>query len=746
MIAKVAISSLTFWVDQPYDYLVPDDLISSVKVGSRVMVPFSRGNRATEAVVLALAEESEYDNLKSIASVLDQEPVLSNELVQLSLWMHDRFFCTVYDAVKAMLPTGLWFTKAGKRKAVDKFVEIVSLKISGEEALEIASLRQRKAPRQAETLRTLAPLGSVNVRELMDFIQVSRATINALVDEGLLTIEKEEVFRRPEKYEGEIYPLPELNDSQNNAYQGLKTLLNEDKAEASLLYGVTGSGKTTVYLHLIKETLSTGHGSIMLVPEIALTPQMIQTFSTYFGDQVAVLHSSLSIGERYDEWKRIKSGIAKVVVGTRSAVFAPVNNLGLIVIDEEQEETYRSENTPRYDAKDIAKYRCAKTNSLLLLGSATPSIESWYAAQIGNYHYFELAERYNSRNLPRVEIVDMKEDLRHGNRRNISRLLEKEIRENINAGEQTILFLNRRGRNRLIQCGECGYIYKCPNCSVSLTYHSDRERMICHYCGYSKTVDVHCPDCGGILNYVGAGTEMIEEELDTLFPGISTIRLDADTVAQCGGHKPLFERFRQENIPVMIGTQMVTKGLDFDNVTLVGVLSADQSLYVNDFRANEKTFSLLTQVVGRSGRGDHEGRAVIQTFTPHNDTIKKASEQDYKSFYESEIRLREAQNAPPFFDLFSITVTGHSEYEVVQCCHYINRVFHNWEKDFPELHVLGIAPYHVVMVNNRFRYRVSLRCHSSKEIRQRIASVVIHCSKSKDFKGISVYAESNPIE
>lgn len=746
MIAKVAISSLTFWVDRPYDYLVPDELISVVQVGSRVRVPFSRGNRATEAIVLALTEESEFENLKSIASVLDEEPVLSEELVQLSLWMHDRFFCTVYDAVKAMLPTGLWFTKAGKRKAVDKFAEIVFLEISGEEAIKIASSRQRKAPRQAETLRTLAPLGAVDLRELMEFIQVSRVTINALVNEGLLRVEKEEVFRRPEKYGGEIYPLPELNEGQKAAYLGLLSLLKENKAEASLLYGVTGSGKTTVYLHLIKEVLASGKGSIMLVPEIALTPQMIQTFSMYFGDQIAVLHSSLSIGERYDEWKRIKTGIAKVVVGTRSAIFAPVNNLGLIVIDEEQEETYRSENTPRYDAKEVAKYRCVKSNSLLLLGSATPSIESWYAAQNGSYHYFELTERFNARNLPRVEIVDMRDDLRHGNRGNISRLLENEIRENINTGEQTILFLNRRGRNRLIQCGECGYIYKCPNCSVSLTYHSDRERMICHYCGYSKTVDDHCPDCGGILNYIGAGTEMIEEELDSLFPGISTIRMDADAVSQFGGHKPLFEKFRHENIPIMIGTQMVTKGLDFDNVTLVGVLSADQSLYVNDFRANEKTFSLLTQVVGRSGRGDREGRAVIQTFTPYNDTIKKAAEQDYKSFYESEIRLREAQNAPPFFDLFSITVIGRSEYEVIQCCHYINRVFHEWEKDFPELNVLGIAPFNVVMVNNRFRYRVSLRCHASKEIRQRIAAVVIHCSKSKDFKGVSVYAESNPIE
>jgi len=746
MIAKVAVSNATYWIDQPYDYLIPEHLVSQVQIGCRVMVPFSRGNRATEALVIGIADQSDYENLKEISLVLDQEPVLSAEMVQLALWMHDRFFCTVYDAVKSMLPTGLWFNKSGKKKATDKYIEYISLSVPGEEALRIAEIKQRKARRQAEVLKTLAPLGQVQLRDLMDFIQVSRATIDCLVKEELVEITKEETFRRPELFQGETQPLPVLNEGQKAVYEEMLPLLSENEGQAALLYGVTGSGKTTVYMHLIHQMLQRSKGVILLVPEIALTPQMIRTFSQYFGDQIAVLHSSLSIGERYDEWKRIRYGQATVVIGTRSAIFAPVKNLGLIVIDEEQEDTYRSENTPRYDAKEIAKYRCVKCGGLLVLGSATPAVESWYAAEKGIYHRYELHGRYNNQKLPEVKIVDMKEELRHGNGRNISRVLEEEIRENINSGEQTILFLNRRGRNRLIQCSECGYVYQCPNCSVSMTYHSDRKRLICHYCGYSSRVDEHCPDCGGILNYVGAGTELIEEELDSLFPGVKTIRMDADSVSRAGGHKLLFEQFRADRIPIMIGTQMVTKGLDFENVTLVGVLSADQSLYVNDYRANEKTFSLLTQVVGRSGRGEREGRAIIQTYTPDNDTIKLSAKQDYKGFYESEIRLRELQQSPPFQELYSITVSGTDESEVIRCCRYIDQVLTKWENERPDLHVLGIAPYHIVMVNRHFRYRVSIRCNGDRDIRQRLASIVIYCSKNKKFKGVSVFAESNPLE
>lgn len=746
MIAKIAISNVTYWIDQPYDYAVPDHLVPVIQIGCRVIVPFSRGNRATEGIVIALTESSDYLNVKEISLLLDSEPILSSELMSLALWMHDRFFCTVYDAVKSMLPTGIWYNKSGKRMAADKYIEYVSLSIPGEDASDCADSRERRARRQAEVIRTLIPLGRVQLRELMDFLKVSRSTVDALCREGILEITKEEVFRRPEKYDGDLLTLPILNSSQQNVYERILPLSMEQNAQVALLYGVTGSGKTTVYMHLIDAMLHKGKSSILLVPEIALTPQMIQTFSLYFGNEVAILHSSLSIGERYDEWKRIRYGKARVIIGTRSAIFAPVNNLGLIVIDEEQEETYRSENTPRYDAKEIAKYRCVKNNGFLLLGSATPSIDTWYSAKNGKYSFFELHGRFNERELPQVNIVDMKEELKHGNSGNISRFLEEEIRENLNNGEQTILFLNRRGRNRLIQCGECGYTYQCPNCSVSLTYHADRKRIICHYCGFSQTVDPVCPDCGSILNYIGAGTEKIEEELDVLYPGVQTIRLDTDSVAKAGGHKLLFERFRKERIPIMIGTQMVTKGLDFENVTLVGVLSADQSLYVNDYRANEKTFSLLTQVVGRSGRGNREGRAVIQTFTPDNDTIKLAAKQDYKGFYESEIRIRHLQQSPPFQDLYSITVSGNKEAEVIRCCQYIDRVMLEWEKVRPDIHVLGIAPYHVVMINRRYRYRVTIRCNGDRDLRQRVGALVIYCSKNKNFKGVSVYAESNPVD
>ena len=423
MIAKVAVSNATYWIDQPYDYVIPDHLLSQVRIGCRVMVPFSRGNRATEAMVIGITEQSDYEKLKEVSRVLDPEPVLSAEMVQLALWMHDRFFCTVYDAVKSMLPTGLWFNKSGKKKAADKYIEYISLSVPGEEAVRIAETKQRRAPRQADVLKTLAPLGQVQLRDLMDFIQVSKATIDSLVKEELVEITKEETFRRPELFHGDTKPLPVLNEGQQKVFDDMLPLLSERVGQAALLYGVTGSGKTTVYMHLIDQMLKQDKGAILLVPEISLTPQMIRTFSMYFGDQVAVLHSSLSMGERYDEWKRIRYGQATVVIGTRSAIFAPVQNLGLIVIDEEQEDTYRSENTPRYDAKEIAKYRCVKCGGLLLLGSATPAVESWYAAQKGSYHLYELHGRYNNQKLPTVKIVDMKEELRHGNGRNISRVL-----------------------------------------------------------------------------------------------------------------------------------------------------------------------------------------------------------------------------------------------------------------------------------------------------------------------------------
>ena len=742
-IAKIAVSAATYWIDRPYDYLVPEDMAEKAVPGARVYVPFARGNRRSEGIILALTEHSEYQSLKSILAVLDETPALTEEQLKLALFMRDRFFCTVYDAVKAILPAGFWFKDDGTRRVNDKTVEMARLSIPSEDASVLSDSKRRRSPQQANLLDMLCSFQALPSADLLRHTGASRQSLKALCQQELIELYRREVYRRPSVHLGETEPLPVLNEEQQRAFEGISRLALSGKAGAALLFGVTGSGKTSVYMHLIRQQLDRGSSAILLVPEIALTPQMIQTFSARFGDQVAVMHSSLSTGERYDEWKRIKCGKARVVIGTRSAVFAPAENLGLVIIDEEQEETYKSENSPRYNARDIAKYRCARAGCLLLLGSATPDIVSRYNAQTGRYAFFSLPTRYSDVGLPSVRIVDMKRELRGGNGGNISSFLKEELQTNIDRGEQSILFLNRRGANKLISCGECGYTYKCPRCSVSLTYHSFNRRLMCHYCGYSRRMDQVCPDCGGILNFVGAGTQLVEEELKELFPDTKVMRVDADTVTPAGSHELLFQQFREENIPIMVGTQMVTKGLNFENVTLVGVISADQSLYAGDYRAGERTFSLITQVVGRSGRGEKPGRAVIQTFTPENETIRQAASQDYEAFYASELELRRIQGTPPFRELLAVTASGQDEDSVVRACRFVKQ--HLEQSPLArELNVLGPTPLPVVKVNNRYRYRVNVSCMATGQVRNLIAQVVIECCMDKRFKGVSVFADNDP--
>lgn len=744
VVAKIAVSAATYWVDKPYDYLIPEKLRESVCPGVRVTVPFSRGNRRSEGIVLEVTDHSNYKQLKPITSVLDESPVLSREQIKLALWMRERFFCTVYDAVKTILPSGFWFSPDGSRRTNDKMVEMISLAVPAEEAFSIAQNKRRKAPQQAAILELVCATGTVPAKEALLFTGASRQSLKALVNAELIESSFEETFRRPEIWSDETEELPLLNAEQSSAFVDISKLLNTGKPEAALLFGVTGSGKTSVYIHLIDKALKDGKTAVLLVPEIALTPQMLRTFSSYFGNKIAVLHSSLSVGERYDEWKRVRSGDAKLVIGTRSAVFAPCENLGLVIIDEEQEDSYKSENSPRYHARDIAKYRCARSNALLLLGSATPDVESRYAADIGKYKYFELNERYNNMQLPEVRVVDMKREMRRGNGGNLSVELQNELEENLSRGEQSILFINRRGANKLISCGECGYVYKCPRCSVSLTYHSSNKKLMCHYCGYSRYPDKECPDCGGILSYIGAGTQLIEEELNQLFPDAGVLRMDTDTVKAAGSHEALLEKFKNERIPIMVGTQMVTKGLNFENVTLVGVISADQSLYCSDYRSGERTFSLITQVVGRGGRGTKPGRAIIQTFTPQNEIIKQAAAQDYDSFYKSELELRKLQGTPPFYDIISVTASGLSEDQVLRCCADIRNVLHISVKERADVSILGPAPLAVVKVNNRYRYRVNVCCHADSEMRKIISAILIKFNSDAKYKGVSIFADNNP--
>ena len=663
-IAKVAVSAATYHIDKLYDYLIPEHLQPLAGQGMRVLVPFGRGGKSVEGVILSVASESRVEKLKSIDSFLDDDPIFDEESIKLALWMHDRFFCSVYDALRCMLPVKVNF----KQK-----------------------VKERKS----------LPFGGA-----------------AEVPQSRLSSEQTAVI-------DEIIPL-----------------LDSDSPKAALLYGVTGSGKTIVYIELIKAALERGRTAIVLVPEIALTPQAVSIFESYFGESVAVLHSALGDGERYSEWKRIRDGSVSVVVGTRSAIFAPLKNIGIIVIDEEQEHTYKSDKSPRYHAREVAKYRVTHSSGLLLLSSATPSIDSMYAAKNGKYKLLRLNFRFNEKDLPSVIIADMKEELKDGNGGQISRVLRSEIERNLDSGEQSILFINRRGASPIVTCGECGYTYRCCNCSVSMTYHISNKRLVCHYCGYSIPVPNCCPDCSGKLKFIGAGTQKVELELEALFPGISIIRMDADTTTKKNSHHRLLAEFRESKANILLGTQMVTKGLDFENVTLVGVLCADLSLYMSDYRAYERTFSLITQVIGRGGRGDKAGRAVIQTFTPKNKVIEMAARQDYDSFYESEIAVRQALGSPPVRDLLSLTLVGADENAVVVACDYLKYMLQSYFREMPNVKLLGPAPAPVAKVKNKFVHKLMVNCENNKRVREILAHVVREFAGSKKSRGVVVYADA----
>lgn len=820
-VAKIALQAATYAIDKPYDYQVPLELLDTLRPGMRVVVPFGAGNRRTEGIVLAL--EGGYPDdprRKSILTVLDEEPVLDGEALRLALWMRERWFCTVYDAARAMLPAGLYFSlqdrwklapgvdreaayaAAGRSEHARHIVELLfvsgreadvaqikeafgtkdpnpalkllrdkgiltletsasrgvgdkkelvaSLAIPPEEAMALVTPRRRSAPLRYAVTELLCAIGSASAKELCYFTGAANATLRSLEKSGILRLEHREVFRRVTVEAGERAAPPVLNAEQQAAFEGLDALAAAGRPAAALLYGVTGSGKTQVYLRLIYEALARGRTAMVLVPEIALTPQLLRIFASHFGDDIAVLHSSLRAGERYDEWKRVRSGQARVVIGTRSAVFAPLRNLGLLILDEEQESTYKSENVPKYHARDVAKYRCAQNDALLVLGSATPSVESMYHARRGDYRLFTLRRRYNEQAMPEVLIADMKQELRAGNVTSLSGPLRAGLAAAMEAGEQSILFLNRRGASRMVTCGECGEVPTCPRCSVHLTYHSANGRLMCHYCGHSEPLPDACPSCGGALNFLGYGTQKVEEELHAAFPGREILRMDTDTVSATQSHEKLLSRFEKERIPVLVGTQMVAKGLDFENVTLVGVISADLSLYVDDYRAGERTFSLLTQVVGRAGRGAKQGRAVIQTFTPENDVIRCAARQDYDSFYEQEIELRRMRLCPPFRELFVLTASGPLESAVLRTCMRLRRSLEGWLAQPPfrdwEVTLLGPAPASVAKINDRYRYRLTLAAQNTKEIRAMVAHLVRCAQTDKENKGVSVSADVNPLD
>ncbi|MCI8909251.1 MAG: primosomal protein N' [Oscillibacter sp.] len=816
VIVKVAVGAAPYSIDKPYDYLVPDLWLEAALPGARVSVPFGRGNRTTDGIILAREKGERRKGLKPLSSVLDPEPVLDQEDIALALWMRQRYFCTLYEAVKAILPAGLWYSlreswrlqdpnldrltadgmaasvrralpvldtlygaggsadletlraacgegvettlwaleKAGvvvcetaaKRRISDKTHRMVELAVSAEEALALTEPKRRSASQRYEAVRLLASAGRTSAADLHYFTGVSLQALRGLEKAGVVTFTEEEVLRVPVLEAVEQEGPGTLNPEQQAAFDQMVELTRTGKPEAVLLHGVTGSGKTQIYLHLVREVLSRGKTAMVLVPEIVLTPQMMRKFSACFGSQVAMLHSSLRMTERYDQWKRIRRGEVQVVLGTRSAIFAPLRHLGAVILDEEQESSYQSENPPRYHTREIAKYLCARERALLVLGSATPAVETAWAAEEGIYHKVLLRRRYNEGNLPQVTIADLREELRAGNAGLIGRELRQELARNLERGEQSILFLNRRGSSRYVLCGECGAVPECRRCSVPLTYHSANGRLMCHYCGYSEPAPERCPGCGGIMKQIGAGTQKVEEELHRLFPGTEILRMDADTAS--GGHEPILRKFELENIPILLGTQMVAKGLDFERVTLVGVLSADLSLYVDHFRAAERTFSLLTQVVGRAGRGDRAGRAVIQTFTPGNEVIQCAARQDYGGFYQNEIRLRRLRRYPPFADLFTFAVSGTEEGQVLRASLWVRetllQILPELAESQPE--VLGPAPAPVLKVNNRYRYRVLLVSRNDKAARERVSWLLRAFAGERAHRGTNIFVDCNTLE
>ncbi len=588
------------------------------------------------------------------------------------------------------------------------------------------------------------------MKDIRNFTGASAATIKSLERRGILNVEQCQVLPRSHVKQSPAAPEPILNAAQACCYDGIEALRQRQDFSCALLYGVTGSGKTSVYIRLIHNTLREGKSALVLVPEIALTPQLLAQFSAQFGARVAVLHSMLSPRDRYEEWKRVRSGDAQVVVGTRSAVFAPLQNLGLIILDEEQEASYKSETTPRYHAREVAKYRAYRSKALLLLGSATPSIESMWHAKNGDYTLFVLSQRYNCMSLPQVIISDMKKTLREGNDSIIGTELRQEIECNLERGEQSILFINRRGTSKMVFCAECGESPSCPRCSVRLTYHKANGRLMCHYCGHSQPMPQFCPECGGSLIFFGAGTQKVQEEIEAIFPGTEVMRMDTDTISASQSHEKMLEKFRVCNVPILVGTQMVAKGLDFENVTLVGVISADQSLYVEDYRATERTFSLLTQVVGRAGRGAQSGRAVIQTYTPQNDVICSAAMQDYDRFYEKESVLRATRGLPPYRDMYVFTISGVDESAVLHCCMRLKDGLLGWQKSpqlkESEMQILGPAAAPILMVNRRYRYRITVLAHGGVAIRKMIGHILKTAHSDPLNRAVSVFVDFNPME
>ena len=729
----VAVSNATFHFDKLYTYAVMPDQQNAVKLGSMVLVPFGRGSRARMGVVLACDAEPESAKLKYLFDVAPASACLTPELLRLVHFLKERTFCTYYEAVKAVIPYGAQYKPA---VAADGITPVLQKQLTRhtENSYRLVGGLPPKPKPTAKQLAAVALLGGGprTLNELEDK-GISRAVLDNLCAKGVLECSK--VNKSIDLYSS--IPLKNepitLTQEQQAAYDALLPKLEDDAPHSALLYGVTGSGKTLVFLKLIARCLEQGRRALVLVPEISLTPQMILRLKSQFGRRVAVQHSALNHTERLLQWQMIQDGGADIVVGTRSAIFSPLENIGLIIIDEEQEHTYRSESAPRYSAHEVARQRAAENGALLLLASATPSTESFYAAQHGRTQLVRLTQRYGGNPLPTVQIVAMRAELAAGNPREISLSLEDAIRRNLDAGKQTILLLNRRGYQTMAQCEDCREVLKCTKCSVPMVYHKAAHKVLCHYCGSQMEPPTVCPTCGGKLQYRGFGTQKAEEELAKLFPDARVLRMDQDSTAAKDAHEKLLARFANHEYDIMVGTQMVAKGLDFEDVTLVGVLGIDSLLFAQGFRAYENVFSLITQVVGRSGRARDPGFAIIQTTDPDNPVLNLAAAQDYDAFFEQEIAYRKLGLYPPFCGLCVIGFAGAKEIEVARAAARFAALLGQQAAKQPDLplRVLGPTPGSIEKINDTYRYKLTIKCRNGRRFRDLVRSTLERYEQEK---------------
>lgn len=808
MIAKVIVDHRVRQVDRAFDYFVPPEIERRIEIGSRVIVPFTAGNKEVEGFCIGFGNDDKTKKLKSVIRIANDDAAFDADMLPLIEWMHEKYLAPYLDIIHTLVPAGTsikskeWIVidnipqeLEGTRKRIfallsdndggmeyselksffendiqntvrdmikqgilkkeyrhssvvsEKKIKGIQLNVPCDQAHQIAEEIRKKAPKQAEMLEILCENEHIAIADIVRFTNSSAQAAKALIKKGIcreiqLKVDRNPYRNRIFKETKKLIPTPE----QEKAISEITKAVNRADGNTYLLHGVTGSGKTEVFMQAIEYAVSIGKTAVMLVPEISLTPQMVSRFMSRFQSRIAIFHSALSLGERFDQWKRIKDGKADIVIGARSAIFTPLKNIGIIIMDEEHSDTYKSEMSPRYHAREVAQFRAKEAGAALILASATPSIETYFKAVSGEYTLLNMKTRYNMNKMPEISIVDMRSELAHGNTSMLSGKLYKEIEANLERGEQTILFMNRRGFSSFVSCRTCGFVPQCPNCNISLTYHKFGNNLKCHYCGYEQSGYTVCPECGSkYIRYFGGGTQRVEEEIKRLFPKATTIRMDMDTTGAKNSHEKILKTFERDRIDILIGTQMVAKGLDFENVTLVGVITADTMLHIHDFRSGERTFAMLEQVSGRAGRGKREGRAVIQTYTPEHEAVALVKTHDYNSFYDIEIAERNMMWYPPFCKIISVQFSGSDEVKTADTARRFKDEVGDVALLGQRVQLLGPVPAYISKIKNKYRYQIIFKCENDDALGEMLLKAEMMCRTDKRYSGISIIIDKSPM-